>query len=316
MRIGIIGTGKIAELFVSAVNKTQDAICSAVFSRSIERAVKFADANNIESAFDDMEKFLSSDMFEAVYIATPNRCHAPQSIQAMKAHKHVICEKPIASNAIEAQQMYEAADENNVVLLEAMRPVFDPGFKKISELITCLGTIRRVCFSKCQYSSRYDNYKKGIIENAFNPELSNAAVMDIGVYTINPMISLFGAPKSVVADSIYLENGMEGEGSAILKYDNMIGDVMYSKITNQFPCCQIMGEAGIMSIDEIADTRHIELLYRDGRREVFDIEKYDNNMVYEVMEFENLISNHNINHKYRFNSIETMRVIDIIRMEQ
>lgn len=76
--------------------------------------------------------------------------------------------------------MRKAALENQAVLLEAMRSVYSPGFQAVRENLHKLGKIRRVSFQYCQYSRRYDNFKKGIIENAFNPALSNGALMDIG----------------------------------------------------------------------------------------------------------------------------------------
>jgi predicted dehydrogenase len=73
----------------------------------------------------------------------------------------------------ELEKMLKAAEDNGVILLEAMRSVFDLGFKAIEDNINKLGAIRRITFQYCQYSSRYDNFKKGIIENAFNPIFSN-----------------------------------------------------------------------------------------------------------------------------------------------
>ena len=80
--------------------------------------------------------------------------------------------------------------------MEAMKPTLTPGFRAIREQLPGVGTLRRYFSCYCQYSSRYDKLKEGVVLNAFQPALSNGATMDIGVYTIYPMVVLFGRPKS------------------------------------------------------------------------------------------------------------------------
>lgn len=313
MRIAIIGTGKITHNFIDAARKVEGIQLVAVFSRSQEKGAAYASEHGLSYVFTSMQDLASSSEVDAVYIASPNSCHSVQAIELLNAGKHVLCEKPIASNHTEASQMYEAAKENRVVLLEAMRPVFDPGFAKIKELLPRLGTIRRAQFAMNQYSSRYDNFKRGVIENAFNPALSNAALMDIGVYCLHPMVRLFGKPEKVVAESVFLENGMEGIGTALLRYPTMLGEIQYSKITNGTMPSQIQGEDALMLIDAIQHTKRIELIYRDGRREEFLIEKEENNMYYEAEEFARLVHENCVEHEYKESSLAEMEVMDEIR---
>ena len=88
-----------------------------------------------------------------------------------------------------------------------------------------LGQIRRAVFQYCQYSARYDGFKHGIIENAFNPALSNAALMDIGVYCIHPMVLLFGKPRQILASGIFLPNHLDGAGTVLIDYGSRLGEV-------------------------------------------------------------------------------------------
>ena len=185
IRFAVIGTNTITDKFLQAASALPDFKLCAVYSRTLARAQEYAQKNNVSLVFDSLEALADSDQIDAVYIASPNFCHAAQSILMMQHHKHVLCEKPIASNASEFQQMYDTAIKNQVILLEAMRSVFSPGFAAIRSLLPVLGTIRQVDFSFCKYSSRYDHFKEGIIENAFHPALSNAALMDIGVYCVH-----------------------------------------------------------------------------------------------------------------------------------
>lgn len=313
MKIAIIGTGKITERFIDAA-KGQDIQIEAVLSRSLEKGSEYAKKHGIPRVYTDISQLIASDI-ESVYIASPNCCHAPQAIPLLEHGKHVLCEKPIAANFNETKAMYDAADRGNAVLLEAMRSVHDPGFAKICELIKEVGTVRRAQFTFCQYSSRYDNFKKGIIENAFNPKLANAALMDIGVYCINPIVRLFGKPTKVTAESLFLHNNMEGMGTAILRYPDMFAELTYSKITQGYIPNQIQGEDGTLIIDAIEDTRRIELVKRGGDRQVFEIEKCENNMYYEIAEFLILVSEKNVQHPHRQYSLDEMEVIDEIKTQ-
>lgn len=313
VRIGVIGTNSISNTFMDAAKDVEQLQVRAVYSRSEETGRIFAEKHGIPFVYTSLEELAASEEIDAVYIASPNSCHCPQAVQMMKRGKHVLCEKPIASNTEELEQMLQVAKEHGVILLEAMRSVFDPGFAKIQELLPLLGTVRRAVFQYCQYSSRYDKFKEGVIMNAFSPELSNAAVMDIGVYCIHPMVKLFGEPETIYADSVFLQNGMEGMGTVVAGYDGMHVELEYSKISDSHLPSQIQGEAGTMLIWQIPDTTKIELHLRGGVHEVYEIQKKQNNMYYEIQEFARLISEGNDAGFHNQYSLHQMRVVDEIR---
>lgn len=126
--------------------------------------------------------------------------------------------------------MVAVARECGVTLMEAMISTLNPNFRVVQEYLPRLGTIRRYFASFCQYSSRYDKFRQGIVLNAFNPELSNGAMMDIGVYTVYPMVALFGRPLEVEAQGIVLSSGADGQGAVNFRYEGMNATVLYSKI--------------------------------------------------------------------------------------
>ena len=179
-----------------------------------------------------------------------------------------------------------------------------------------MGTIRRVSFQYCQYSRRYDNYKKGIIENAFNPALSNGALMDIGVYCVHPMMALFQKPHTITSSSLKLSNGIDGAGTILLEYKGMQGELIYSKITNSKLPSQIQGEEGTMVIQEIPNPQTVTIYYRNGKIESLDIPKTDNNMSYEVEEFIKLIKKKEFNQSYLQNSQMEIELMDEVRTQQ
>jgi scyllo-inositol 2-dehydrogenase (NADP+) len=209
----------------------------------------------------------------------------------MNHGKHVLCEKPMASNTKEVKAMIDAARRNDVVLMEAMKTTLLPNFLTIREHLHKIGKIRRYFASYCQYSSRYDAYKQGTVLNAFNPAFSNGSLMDIGVYCIYPMVVLFGKPHRLQANSLKLESGVDGEGSIIFDYGDMDAMVMYSKITNSYLPSEIQGEEGSILIDAIHTPTKVEIRYRDGRIEDITVPQEQPPMYYEAKEFIELIKN-------------------------
>lgn len=316
IEFAVIGTNVITDKFLEAAKTVEDFHLKGVYSRSKEKALAYAQKHGAELIFDDLDELAACDEIAAVYIASPNSFHAPQSIQMLKAKKHVLCEKPIASNSKELTKMKETALENNVILLEALRSEFSPGFAAIKENMYKLGTIRRVSFQYCQYSSRYDKFKQGIIENAFNPEFSNGALMDIGVYCVHPMIALFGKPDTVISSSLKLSNGVDGAGTILLEYEEMQGELLYSKITNSKVPSQIQGENGSMVIQEIQNPEIVTIYYKNGETEQLDIPKVDNNMFYETEAFIRLIEEKEFNHDYLKNSLMEIELMDEVRKQQ
>ena len=316
INFGVIGTNVITERFLEAGKDAEGFCLRGVYSRSREKAVDFARKHGADLAFDSLEDMDSCKEIDAVYVASPNSLHASQSIQMLKGGKHVLCEKPIASNQREFEEMKKVALENRRVLLEAMRSVYSPGFQAIRENLHKLGKIRRVSFQYCQYSRRYDNFKKGIIENAFNPALSNGALMDIGVYCVHPLVSLFGKPEKVISSSLKLSNGIDGAGTILTEYPDFQGELLYSKITDSRVPSQIQGEEGSLVIREIPDPQEVVLYYRDGSNETLEIPRTENNMDYEIREFLRLIREKRYSHEYLENSQMEIELMDEVRRQQ
>lgn len=286
VRFGIIGTNWITESFIDAASQVEDFQLATVYSRTQEKAEAFASKFQEDiTTYTDLNAFFSSDQIDAIYIASPNALHAEQAIEAMKNGKHVIVEKPMASNAKEVQAMTDSAKENNVLLLEALKTTFLPNFQTIKDNLHKIGPVRRYFSSYCQYSSRYDAYKEGKVLNAFKPELSNGSMMDIGVYTIYPMVALFGKPNNLSANAYMLDSGVDGQGSITFDYDEMNGAVMYSKITHSFLPSEIQGEDGSIVIDYISRPNKVEICYKDGSVEDITREQNENAMYYEAKAF-------------------------------
>ncbi len=314
IKFGIIGTGKIVDNFLEAALTHEEFELVAVYSRDIKKAEEFGSKYGATKFFDNLDVFASSKDIDAVYIASPNSLHASQAILCLENKKHVLCEKPMASNKIEVKSMIDTAEKNGVLLMEAMRITVLPNFLKVKENLHKIGKIRRYFASYCQYSSRYDKYKEGIVLNAFKRELSNGALMDIGVYCIHPMIALFGKPNGVVSEAILLESGVDGQGTAMFSYEGASGVIMYSKISDSKLPLEIQGEEGTIIIDNIL-FKNVKIVYRDGREEVISIKQRENDMYYELDEFISVLNKNeteSMKNSYK-NSLRAIEVMDKIR---
>lgn len=289
IRFGVIGTNNITHWFLSGAAQIEDFALTAVYSRSEEKAKEFAEKYNAQYTFTDLNEMAKSDVIDAVYIASPNALHGEQAILFLNEKKHVLCEKAFASNTKEVNRMIEAAIDNQVVLMEAMKTTQMPNFQAVKDNLHRIGKVRKFFTSYCQYSSRYDKYKEGIVLNAFKPELANGGLMDIGVYCIHPIINLFGKPKEVKASAMMLESGVDGEGSIILKYDDMDAVAIYSKITNSKLPSEIQGEDGNLIIESINKFEKVKIVFRDGTEEDLTQFHKEHDMCYEINTFINMI---------------------------
>ena len=162
--------------------------------------------------------------------------------------------------------------------------------------------------------------------NAFRPELSNGAMMDIGVYTVYPMVVLFGKPKRIQASGILLSSGVDGQGAVNFEYDGMNATVLYSKIANSSLPTEIEGEEGNIQLDRINIISRVTFAPRlaaaSGKGAMAEPEDLSrkaerDEYYYEVAEFidlvlsgrrESTINSHT-------NSLTTLEIIDEVRRQ-
>ena len=326
VRFGVVGTNFITDWVIAGAREEERFELAAVCSRTQQRAEEFAAKYNIPHTFTSLEEMASSDKVDAVYIASPNYMHASQSILCMSHGKHVLCEKPLASNAREAREMVAAAKKYGVTFMEAMKSTLTPSFRAVIENLNRIGTPRRYFASFCQYSSRYDRFKQGEVLNAFRPELSNGAMMDIGVYTVYPLVVLFGRPQKIDAQGIVLSSGTDGQGAVNLQYEGLNATLLYSKIANSLLPAEIEGEEGNIVIDRIQTPADIKFYARQtpasGKEkriegEVLAAIDSHNEYYHEIKEFIDLIEQGAIESTINShdNSIATMEIIDEVRRQ-
>ena len=277
IRLAVIGRNFVVDNMIKAMNFVSGIKLCGICSRTAEGAEEFARRYGIgvEGRYVGIDALAAADNIDAVYIATPNIIHEEQAVKLLASGKHVLVEKPAAVSARAYEHMFETAKLNGVILMEGMMPLYMPGFYVIKRLIGKITPIRRACLSYFQYSSRYDKFKNGVIENAFKPELGGGSLMDIGVYCAAMSEGLFGTPQRISAESLFLENGIDGEGTAVMMYSGMMVDISYSKITDSVLQSQICGEEGCIAIDSVSRPHVITLALRDGSTHVYDASHLD-----------------------------------------
>lgn len=261
-RFALVGTGRITDWVLKGARQDERFEAVAICSRHRESGEAFARKHGIPYVFTDVEEMASSPLVDAVYIGTPNHTHASIAITCLKAGKHVLCEKPLAASAKEAEQMVREARKSGVILMEAMMATLNPNFLEAVRMMPRVGPVRSYSAFFCQYSSKYDALKQGTVASSFDPLCAGGALMDIGIYTIWPMVVLFGEPDGIVADirTLWLpDHGLTDlQGTALFRYPGMTASVQYSKISDSFLPSEIAGENGNLLLDRIHNARHLE----------------------------------------------------------
>jgi predicted dehydrogenase len=194
LRIGVLGAAKIAPMaLIRPAKQVPEVTVAAVAARDPARADAFARRHGIPRAHKSYEDLLADDAIDAIYNPLPNGLHAEWSIRALEAGKHVLCEKPIASNAAEATQMAEAAERTGRVLTEAFHWRYHPLAARMREVVQSeLGEIRHVEATLC-FPLPFPN------DIRYSWELAGGAMMDAGCYTVNMVRWLAGAEPEVVS---------------------------------------------------------------------------------------------------------------------
>lgn len=326
VRFGVVGTNFITDWVIAGAKEDPRFELTAVCSRTQKRGEEFAAKYGIPHIFTSLKQMAASDKVDAVYIATPNCTHAQNAILCMQHGKHVLCEKPLASNAVEARRMVAASTKYGVTLMEAMKSTLSPMFRCVQENLHRIGTPRRYFASFCQYSSRYDKFKEGVVLNAFRPELANGALMDIGVYTLYPLVVLFGRPQAIEAQGIILSSGVDGQGAVNLKYEGMNATILYSKIANSMLPSEIEGEDGNIVIDRIQTPTEVRFYPRQAPASGHEVRStgealhtadHHNEYYHEIKEFIDLIEQGLTESKINSHdsSIATLEIMDEVRRQ-
>jgi predicted dehydrogenase len=222
VRWGIVSTGGIATKFAQDILQTDNASLAAVGSRNQDSADKFAAAHQVPSAYDSYEGLFADDSVDAIYVATPHPIHLPNSADALRAGKAVLCEKPITTSAAELQELIDVAVANNGFLAEAMWTWFLPAVQQAKAWLDSgrIGKLRHVR-AELGYPVKYRPDSR-----MFDPELAGGCLLDMGVYPIAIARYFTGrSPQEIQVLSRRAQNGVEDDIAMQFNYDDCVASL-------------------------------------------------------------------------------------------
>ena len=217
LRFGIVGTGTIAHRFARAVGNTKGAVLAAVASRTKAKADAFGDEFGVPCRFGSYEEMAQSDLIDAAYVAVPHSLHPACSILMTEHGKHVLCEKPMAVNRKEAERMFASAEQNGVLLTEAMWARLVPGTLKMLELVNegVLGEILGVEGKFC-YAMDADEMDHHVLKN----EYGGGALLDVGCYGLHFASWYLGGKIAHISAEANTYAKTDCHTSVLLKYES------------------------------------------------------------------------------------------------
>jgi predicted dehydrogenase len=242
---GILGPGGIAQAFAKDLTFIEGHTIGAVGSRSITNAQSFANTFG-GTAYGSYEELVADSSIDAIYVATPHPAHHDNVIMALYAGKPVLCEKPFAVNAKQAQAMVDAAAKNEVALMEAMWARFLPHYAKVREIVAS-GVLGPILSIHADHGQRLADQG---IARLVDPQLAGGALLDLGIYPISFAHMILGNPSSITSTAVMTDRGVDAQTSMIFNYDNGAQAVLTTTMIEQTPCRAVVaGLHGWLEID-------------------------------------------------------------------
>lgn len=243
LRIGILGTAKIARAFIAGVAPSEKVTVTAVAGRDFDKTRAFAEETGVGRVLPSYDALLADPEVDAVYNPLPNSLHAEWSIRAAEAGKHVLCEKPLAVTARQAEAMFDAARRHGVRLVEAFPYRSQPQTLKLKELLNgnAIGPVRLVRASFGFTIVDPDNIR-------FDPTLGGGALYDGGVYPVNLVRMIAGTlPARVHAIARWTERGVDRSLVASLEFpDGLLAQISCGFDSAVHRHALIAGENGVI----------------------------------------------------------------------
>ena len=245
LRWGILGAGGIAGSFADALLARTRGEIAAVGSRSRSRGEAFAAAHGGGTVHDSYEALCADDAVEAVYVATPHSEHHDQALLAIEAGKHVLVEKAFTRNVTEAEEVFAAARERGVFVMEAMWTRFLPHIAALHEVVDS-GEIGTVVGLAADHGQCFEHDPSSRL---FDPALAGGALLDLGVYPISFAHDFLGAPEEVTAVGSLTGAGVDAQVSAILTYAGDVQATLHTTLLAMTPTvAAIWGTEGYVEV--------------------------------------------------------------------
>jgi predicted dehydrogenase len=263
IRWGILGAGGIASQFAQTVSAGTRAQVVAIGSRNRDKAERFATAHGIPTTHVGYRDLVEDPQVDAIYVATPHSHHAEHALLAIGAGKHVLVEKTFTRNVSEAEQVFAAAKEAGVFVMEAMWTRFLPHVAALHQVIDA-GEIGDIVSIRADHGQAFPFDPKSRL---FAPTLAGGALLDLGVYTVAWALDFLGAPDEVTAVGQLTETGVDGQVTMVLKYGDRAQADLSTTLWARTPTTSaISGTEGFIAVDgDFYEPTSFSVHRRDGR---------------------------------------------------
>ena len=276
IRLGIIGTGRIARRMIPEIKYVSGINVANIYNPRPESARAFAKKFEINQNTDNLQEFY--DSVDAVYIASPHETHYEYAKQALQKGKHVLCEKPMVLKGKEAEELFDLAEKNHLVLMEAIKTAYCPGFNQLLAVIRS-GAIGRVvdveaCFTK--------------LEKQGNRELTDTvyggSFTELASYTLLPIIKILGKDfQNAEFKTVRSANGIDIYSKAYLTYEDAFATSKNGLGVKAEGQLIISGTGGYIVVDAPWwKTKSFEVRYEDSSQN----EKYFFKFIHEGLRYE------------------------------
>jgi xylose dehydrogenase (NAD/NADP) len=218
LKWGLLSTARINRKLIPAIRESPRAELVSVASRSQSRASQYAAEWSIPRAHGTYDALLEDPDVDVVYVSLPNSLHAEWTVKAIKAGKHVLCEKPLALSVAECNQIIDASQTAGVVAMEAVMYLYHPILHKARELVRdgAVGEITMVRGSFSFLLDRPDDVR-------WEPDLGGGSLWDIGIYPVSFARWIAGEPREVFGSQTLSTSGVDSTFAGMLRYN---GDML------------------------------------------------------------------------------------------
>jgi len=248
---GVLGNAEIARVCViPAIQKSRNGTVHGLATRSPKNARQTVAEHKINHVYDSYDGLLTDQDIDAVYIPLPNHLHHPWTLKALQAGKHVLCEKPLACDASEAQEMVNAAADGGLMLMEALMYRFHPRSQRIKETVA-EGKIGPVCLVRSAFCYKMDDELLASGNNArLKPEMGGGALLDVGCYSVSVARWYMGTePTELQAKAVYHPSGVDMHLVALLRFpENGLATLEASFISSMQQTYSVVGSEGAIEM--------------------------------------------------------------------
>ena len=315
---GILGTANIARWgMIPGMKQADNCELYAIAGRSAEKAKKYQEDYGFQKAYGSYDELLRDEDVQAVYIPLPNSIHKEWVLKALKAGKHVLCEKPIGLNAAQVKEMFETAAKEGKYLIEAYAYLHTPYIASLQETVKS-GMIGEVDYLETAFITQ--DYKEDI---RLHKELGGGAMYDLGCYCTTMILSLIDSdPEFVKASAEFSELGVDKMTAGLIRFENgvrasfNVGMILGKNTDFRFDRLYIHGSKGTV-ISLVAYNQEGEADYTISTPEGL-IEKHvsvRNNYALEVEQFGRCLLNGEKPHITPEFSVKNAELIDRILRE-